>query len=261
MPAPSDAPEVGLKLLTVWKDPSQLHCIQLTQGHLERGHDHLPGAPAKGTPWRELRETLKAEGWHAVFYAPGCEPTGPQPITPDLKPFDLGDVGRFPTPHPWIIDACWAPWPPTYPVFMTDDGKRSFIRVRFPDGRATCWANVVWHPWSAGLGTLHAMGFPYRNSPDEMPDWWVRTTALPWRLLAAPCTTHEDGLHYPESISQRGDGSDLTMRCLCGHEEPFPRRWRDMPERWRGDVALLLKAAEYLEANAMEGGTAERGGA
>jgi hypothetical protein len=171
----------GLHLLTLWRDPSELHCLQLTSGYVERTNDYIPGAE-KGAKWRDLAPSLKEADWHYTALAPAREPQREEQDLEGLKPFDLLQVGEFRTPHPWILDACWAPWQPTASVFVCDDKKKPFIRVRLPDGRATFWANVSLYPWSGAFSFIAHTGAPYRNSVEEMSHWWVRFTATPWRL-------------------------------------------------------------------------------
>ena len=172
----------GLRLLTLWRDPVELHPLQLTNGSVERGVDAIPGAAERGVRWTDLAPALKDAGWHYTKLPLSREASPAEQPTAAVEVFDLLQVGEFRTPHPWIIDAAWAPWPATAGVACTGEGLRPFIRVRLPDGRATPFANVPLYPWLGAFSHIHYTGAPYRNTVEEMSHWWVRFTATPWRL-------------------------------------------------------------------------------
>lgn len=173
----------GLHLLTLWQNPAELHPLQLTNGHVERGVDAIPGAGERGAKWSDLAPMLKAQGWHYTKLPLSREASPAEQPLEGIDFFDLLQVGAFRTPHPWILDAAWAPWPATAGVACTGEGNRPFIRVRLPDGRATPFANVPLYPWLGAFSHIAHTGAPYRNSVEEMSHWWVRFTATPWRLF------------------------------------------------------------------------------
>jgi hypothetical protein len=173
-----------MRFVIVYQDPCVLHQLQITAGatreRLEQGHEAVPGA-TKGAAWEEVRASLEAHGWRWVDRALARQPVeGEQPEPPSQRVGCDVSMDRF------QVQTTWAAWPQTWPVFVSQEGLRPFMRIVELDGdrkplRATAWANVAWWPGRSALVALStSSGLRWHSTAEEVAGAWVALTSLPW---------------------------------------------------------------------------------